>query len=265
MKYIVLAVAAFVLVAPAAEQQQEWPGREKTPVGRKTQELKGPSEFTFVRTIYSSPFRGRRRGGWGSWATDFPEADHHFIAGIRFWAGTNLHIDEKPVQLEILDDRLFDYPLIYFVEPGYMDLSQEEADRLREYVSRGGFLFLDDFWGDYEWDNVREQMRRVFPDRTIDDLPLSHAVFHSYFDIDEVVQVPGIGSWLGRGITYEKGGIVPHYMGIQDDKGRLVTFIARNCDLGDAWEWIDDPRYPMKYGSAAYRVGLNVVMYAMTH
>jgi hypothetical protein len=263
MKHLLVAVAAFVFVATAAEQ--EWPGREQTPVGRKTQDQRGPAEFTFVRTIYNSPLTGRRWRGWGSWRTDFPEADYHFIAGIRFWAGTNLHIDEKPVQLEILDDRLFDYPLIYFVEPGFMDLSQEEADRLREYVSRGGFLFLDDFWGEYEWDNVLEQMRRVFPDRRIDDLPLTHAVFHSYFDIDEVVQVPGIGAWLGRGVTYEKGGIVPHYMGIHDDKGRLVTFIARNCDLGDAWEWIDDARYPMKYGSAAYRVGLNVVMYAMTH
>jgi hypothetical protein len=90
-------------------------------------------------------------------------------------------------------------------------------------------------------------------------------VFHSYFDIDKVVQVPGIRAYLGRGVTYERGGIVPHYMGIQDAKGRLVTFIARNCDLGDAWEWIDDPRYPMEYGLAAYRVGLNVIMYAMTH
>jgi len=222
----------------------------------------GPNEFTFVRTIYHSPFRGRR---WGSWATDFPEADQHFIAGIRFWSDIKLDISEKYLQLEIMDEKLFRYPLLYFVEPGYMELSEEEAVRLREYTARGGFLFLDDFWGDYEWENVQAQMRKVFPDARIEDLPLTHGVFHSYFDIDEVVQVPGIGAWLYGGITYEKGGIVPHYMGIESKQGRLVVFIARNCDLGEAWEWIDDPRYPLKYGLAAYRVGINVIQYAMSH
>ena len=223
---------------------------------------KQAGEFTFVRTIYSSPF-GRR--GYGSWAVDYPEADYHFIIGIRDWAGTNLDIAPEPKQIAILDEQLFGYPLIYFVEPGYLELSDQEAQRLREYCLRGGFLFLDDFWGSYEWDNVREQMRRIFPEYEIRDLPLDHSLFHCYFDIKEVIQVPGIGSWLGRGVTHEKGGIVPHYMGIQNEKGRVLAFIARNCDLGDAWEWIDDPRYPLKYGLAAYRVGINVIIYAMSH
>jgi hypothetical protein len=226
------------------------------------QKEKAPGEFTFVRTIYNSPSRGYRGG---SWAVDYPEADNHFIIGVRDWAGTNLNISAEPEQVEILDDRLFNYPLIYFVEPGYLDLSDEEAVRLREYVMRGGFLFLDDFWGEYEWQNVREQMKRVLPEYEIKDLPRDHSIFHCYFDINEVVQVPGIGSWLGRGVTHEKGGIVPHYMGIENKGGKLVVFIARNCDLGDAWEWIDDPRYPLKYGLAAYKVGINVVIYAMTH
>jgi len=229
---------------------------------RDKQTSKQPGEFTFVRTIYHSPFDGRR---YDSWAVDYPEADYHFIIGIRDWAGTNLNISSEPKQIAILDEQLFNYPLIYFVEPGYLELSEPEAQRLREYALRGGFLFLDDFWGSYEWDNVREQMRQVFPEYEIKDLPHDHSIFHCYFDIKEVIQVPGIGSWLNRGVTHEKGGIVPHYMGIQNDKGRLVAFIARNCDLGDAWEWIDDPRYPLKYGLAAYRVGINVIIYAMTH
>jgi hypothetical protein len=222
-----------------------------------------PGEFTFVRTIYGSGFGGFGRGG--SWAVDFPEADYHFIMGVRDWSGTNLDVSGEPRQLEIMDEKLFDYPLIYFVEPGYMELTDEEALKLREYVQRGGFLFLDDFWGEYEWENVRDQMKKVFPEYQIQDLPKDHTLFHCYFDIDEVVQVPGIGSWLNRGITHEKGGIVPHYMGIQDKNGRVLVFIARNCDLGDAWEWIDDPRYPLKYGLAAYKVGINVIIYAMTH
>jgi Domain of unknown function (DUF4159) len=225
------------------------------------QPSKQPGEFTFVRTIYHSPFG--RRGS--SWAVDYPEADYHLIIGLRDWAGTNLNISAEPKQIPIMDEQLFNYPLIYFVEPGYLELSDEEAQRLREYALRGGFLFLDDFWGTYEWDNVVDQMRRIFPEYEIKDLPRDHSLFHCYFDINEVIQVPGIGSWLGRGVTHEKGGIVPHYMGIQNEKGRLFAFIARNCDLGDAWEWIDDPRYPLKYGLAAYRVGLNVIIYAMTH
>ena len=259
MKQRIVAIVALLLVVSATGQVRL--DKPSGPPGRQRKPSKGAAEFTFVRTIYNSPFRGWR----GSWATDFPEADYHFILGVRYWSGANLDISEKPLQMQIMDPKLFDYPLIYFVEPGYLELSDEEAHRLREYCLRGGFLFLDDFWGDYEWENVREQMRKVFPDWGIRDLPLDHSVFHSYFDIDEVVQVPGIWAWLGRGVTHEKGGIVPHYMGIEDPRGRLVAFIARNCDLGDAWEWIDDRRYPMKYGLAAYRVGINVITYAMTH
>jgi hypothetical protein len=232
-------------------------------VPRHPQEARaGPGEFTFVRTIYSSSYD---RWQNGSWAVDFPEADDHFIIGVRDWSGTNLNISARPEQVRILDDNLFNYPLIYFVEPGYLELSEEEAARLREYLMRGGFLFLDDFWGEYEWQNVQEQMGRVLPEYEIKDLPRDHTLFHCYFDIDQVVQVPGIGSWLRRGVTHEKGGITPHYMGIQDKSGRVLVFVARNCDLGDAWEWIDDPRYPLKYGLAAYKVGINVVIYAMTH
>ena len=148
-----------------------------------------------------------------------------------------------------------------------MELSDEEARRLREYVLRGGFLFLDDFWGDY---GVGEcpgaDAQKVFPEYEIKDLPRNHTLFHCYFDIDEVIQVPGIGSWLRRGVTHEKGGkITPHYMGIEDKNGKVIVFITRNCDLGDAWEWIDDPRYPLKYGLAAYKVGINVIIYAMSH
>ena len=250
-----LALLLFILPALGQSRLGAVPHYDRQPE-------KKAGEFTFVRTIYNSPARGYRNG---SWAVDYPEADYHFIVGVRDWAGTNLNVSAEPEQIPIMDDDLFNYPLIYFVEPGYLELSDEEAERLREYVLRGGTLFLDDFWGEYEWQNVREQMRKVLPEYEIKDLPRDHSIFHCYFDINEVVQVPGIGSWLGRGVTHEKGGIVPHYMGIENKGGKLVVFIARNCDLGDAWEWIDDPRYPLKYGLAAYKVGINVIIYAMTH
>ncbi|MBA3438306.1 MAG: DUF4159 domain-containing protein [Pyrinomonadaceae bacterium] len=219
-------------------------------------------EFTFVRTVYRSPNSGWR---YDSWATDFPDADDHFVGGIRDWTNTKLSLASRTRQLPIMNEQLFNYPLIYFVEPGFLELSEEEAARLREYIARGGFIFLDDFWGEYEWQNVQEQLKRVLPDLEIKDLPLDHPLFHCYLDIDEVLQVPGMGSWFYRGVTHEKGGVVPHYMGIEDKSGRLVVFIARNSDLGDAWEHIDDPRYPVKYGLAAYKLGINVIIYAMSH
>jgi len=243
-------------------RQRRRPTSSNEPAG------KSYGEYTFVRTIYDSPQRGYGRRGYGygggTWTTDYPEADNNFIVGLREWAGTNLKIAPRPEALEILDDRIFDYPILYVVEPGFMELSPEQAARLREYLMRGGFIFLDDFWGEYEWDNVQEQFHKIVPEYEIRDLPLSHPIFHSYLDVEEVVQVPNIYN-AQRGVTSEKGGIVPHYMGVENKNGRLVAFIARNCDLGDAWEWINDPSYPVKYGLPAYKVGINVVIYAMSH
>jgi hypothetical protein len=226
----------------------------------------GPSfgEYTFVRTIYDSPRARRGYYGGGTWTTDYPEADNNFIVGLREWACTNLKIAPRPEQLEVTDDRIFDYPILYAVEPGFMDLSTEQAARLREYIARGGFIFWDDFWGEREWDNVQEQIHKIDPEFEIHDLPLSHPIFHSYLDVEEVVQVPNVYN-AQRGVTSEKGGIVPHYMGVLNKKGRVVGFISRNCDMGDAWEWINDPSYPVKYGLPAYKVGINVVIYAMSH
>jgi hypothetical protein len=228
-------------------------------------EATGPSfgEFTFARTIYDSPYGSYRRRGM--WAVDYPEADNNFIVGLREWAGTNLKIASRPEAVPIMDDKLFDYPLIYFVEPGFLELSSEQAARLREYILRGGFIFFDDFWGEYEWQNVQEEFHKILPEYEIKNLPMSHPVLHSYLDIEEVVQVPNIGNAQRGGDTSEKGGVVPYYMGIEDKNGRLVAFMARNSDLGDAWEWINDPSYPAKYGLPAYKVGVNVIIYAMSH
>ena len=242
--------------------------QRRRPTSTNSQSGASFGEFTFVRTIYDSPSRGYGRRGYGygggTWTTDYPEADNNFIVGLREWAGTNLKIAPRPEALEILDDRIFDYPILYVVEPGFMELSAEQAARLREYIMRGGFIFLDDFWGEYEWENVQEQFRKIVPEYEIKDLPLSHPIFHSYLDVEEVVQVPNVYN-AQRGITSEKGGVVPYYMGIENKDGRMVAFFARNCDLGDAWEWINDPAYPVKYGLPAYKVGINVVIYAMSH
>lgn len=221
-------------------------------------------EFTFVRLVYDSPHSPYQYSFGGAWKIDFPDADQHFVKGIREWAGTNLRVSSTPIQLRATDERLFQYPLVYIVEPGHMELSDEEAASLREYLLRGGFLFLDDFHGEREWQRAQEQLRMILPEYKIIDLPLSHSIFHSYFDLDQVVQVPGWAALI-HGVTYERDGVVPHYMGVEDENGRLMIFMTRNCDLGDAWEWINDRRYPAQYGVMAYKIGMNVVIYAMSH
>jgi hypothetical protein len=221
-------------------------------------------EFTFVRLVYDSPYSPYNYGFGGAWRVDFPEADVNFVNGLREWAGTNLRVSSTPIQLRATDERLFQYPLVYIVEPGHMELTDEEAASLREYLMRGGFLFLDDFHGEREWQHAQEQLRMILPDYAIKDLPLSHSIFHSYFDVESVVQVPGWAALI-HGVTYEKGGVTPHYSGIENENGRLMVFMTRNCDLGDAWEWVNDSHYPAQHGVMAYKIGINVVIYAMSH
>jgi uncharacterized protein DUF4159 len=215
-------------------------------------------EFTFARLVYS--------GGWGwryeSWATDAPKADVTFLAGIKRL--TNLDVRDSHFFLPLSSKELFRYPFLYAVEVGYLQLSPEEAGLLREYLLRGGFLVVDDFHGTYEWDNFEEQIRQVLPGCRIEELPLSHPVFHCFFDVEQLIQIPGV-QFLYSGRTYEKDGYDPHFRGIFGPGGRLMVMINFNSDLGDAWEWADVPYYPEKYSSAAYRLGINYIIYSMTH
>lgn len=225
-------------------------------------------EFTFARLRYATADRWdlfSGYGGYASWATDYPKADHQFIHGLRGWVRSALDISDQPVAVSLQEAQLLNYPFIYIVEPGYLDLSREEAAGLREYLLRGGFVILDDFWGSREWENVRLQLYNVFPEYQLRQLSLDHPIFHCYFDIEEILQTPNFQNIVYRGRTAEKGGTTPSYWGLFDERERLMVFIGRNLDNGDAWEWIDDPRYPLRYGLGAYKIGTNVIFYAMTH
>jgi hypothetical protein len=247
-----------LLLMSSSAQTQRLAQRPEFRYRRDSSDPHRKLEYTFARLEYSSY-------GWrGKWMTDYPKADEQFIMGLRNWCRSNLAISDDPISFPPTGKELFKYPFVYIVEPGYMDLSTEDAANLREYLTRGGFLMLDDFWGEYEWQNVQEQMRKIFPGYQIQELPLNHPIFHCYFDIDEVVQVPNV-NYIYTGVTSEKGGYVPHYEGITDETGRVMVFIARNADNGDAWEWIDEPQYPLKFGLAAYRLGMNLIVYSMTH
>ena len=221
----------------------------------------GPPEFVFARMIYSS---GRFGRGGGSWRTDYPEADYKFMYGIKRLSGIRVKEEENPVA--IMDPKLFTYPFLYAVEVGQMSLSNSDAERVREYLLRGGFLYADDFWGVREWRVFEAQMQKVFPDRAIEPIPLTHEVFHTFFDIDTVMQIPNVGNACRGGRTWEDPSDTrPGIFGIKDDEGRVMVLITYNSDLGDAWEWMDEPCYPEIYSGQAYRMGLNFIIYAMTH
>ena len=224
-------------------------------------------EFTFVRIKYSSGgtnYRLRNPFGprWPSWAVDYPTAEQNFMEGLKSW--TALNVADAPVSLSMLNSEVFRYPFAYMVEVGFMTMMRTEADSLREWLLRGGFLMVDDFHGPFEWNNFVGQMKMVFPARSIEDIPIEHPIFHCFYDFDAFVQIPGLGSWL-RGVTYEKGGIHQRCMGIFDDQNRLMVLVVRNVDLGDAWEHAKDPRYPPKYSAEAFKLGINFVIYALTH
>jgi len=202
--------------------------------------------------------------------TDTWDADYQYMGGIQRLTNTRVYL--KPHPLSIMDPALFKYPYIYAVEVGQMELTPQEADRLREYLLRGGFWHCDDFWGLRQWNQFARQIKKIFPDREIVDLPLTHEIFHTFYDIDQILQPPNDG--LGRQYTYSGGrtqtweqpdDTEPRVRRISDDRGRLMVLITYNSDLGDAWEWMDDPDYPAKFTGYAYRLGMNSIIYAMTH
>jgi hypothetical protein len=270
-KFVLLALLSLVVLSqdmpfPRGGRGGRFPRQDEPLNGREEFRRRDPNrpavkfgEFTFTRLRYNGGY-GRR----GGWATDYPEADEHMIIGMRNWVQSTLHISDDHTTVAPTEENLFKYPFIYIVEPGRMQLTDEHAAQLREYLLRGGFLMLDDFWGTWEYANVQEQMSKVFPEYPIKELPLTHPLFHCYFDINEVIQVPQVG-FIYSGVTYEQDGYTPHYEAVTDDNGRVMVFIARNADNGDAWEWIDNPQYPLKYGLAAYRLGTNCIVYSMTH
>ncbi len=218
-------------------------------------------EYVFSRLAHYSPGFSLSEDGQ-AWATDYPKADRQFLQGLLRYTAIQGRREEQV--LRPMDSELYGFPFLYAVEVGYMQLTDEEATRLREYLLRGGFLLVDDFHGTQEWDRFQRQIRKVFPDREIVDVDASDPVFHCFFDIHELFQVPGL-QYLYSGRKYEKDGYEARYAGIYDDNGRIMVMINFNVDLGDAWEWADLPEYPEQYTSMAYRLGVNYIVYAMTH
>jgi hypothetical protein len=248
---------------------REYPGYEYSDFALPP-DYKQPGEFAFARLMYPSAptarfVRGDPRNwasGNTSWTQDYPRADRHFLTALRRLTRVDARSVEQPVNLDDQDD-VFNWPMLYAVRPGEWDLTNAQTAKFKEYIERGGFFWCDDFWGTFEWDVFMQSMGRAIPGRTPVDIAEDDAIFHTIYDLNDRFRVPG--SWGLYGSGYQNDGSVPYWRAIYDDKKRVVAAITPNSDLGDAWEFADDPRYPEKYSHLAISIGVNYVVYAMTH
>jgi hypothetical protein len=264
--------AVVLLGALYAFQQpfREYPGVEYSdfPLPPDYQEK---TEWTFARLMYPQingrGFGFRSGGDWrhglSMWTQDYPRADRHFLRAVRRLTRIHTRSVEQPVNLEDGDD-VFNWPWLYAVQVGWWNLTDAQAKQLRDYLLRGGFFMCDDFWGDSQWEVFEASMKRVFPDRAIVDIADGDAIFHSVYDLDDRYQVPG-ARYLNTGVTYKCEGCPARWRGIYDDRGRVMVAMSFDSDIGDSWEWADDPRYDEKFSALGIRIGVNYVIYAMTH
>ena len=276
--HIVAAGLFLVTLGTAFAWQKPWrvyPGQDNIELPPDYAEK---TEWQFARLMYP-PFQGivdGRGGGFGrfggrsdwtggrsSWTTDYDAADRHVSRALRRLTRIHVRSVEQPVNLDDGDD-VFNYPWLYAVEVGHWQLTDSQVLQMREFFARGGFFMCDDFHGTQEWAVFVASMQKVFPNRPIVDLSNDDAIFHVIYDLSDRYQVPG-AQYLRSGRTYEKDGYEPHWRGIYDDKGRLMVAICNDMDLGDAWEFADNPQYDEKFSALAFRIVANYVTYSMSH
>ena len=229
--------------------------------------------FTFVRLRYQNGGRTGRPGRYNvhRWATDYPDADLNL--SFRLQQMTSLKVDPDARVLRMTDSELFRYPFVYVVEPGDWFLEDAEVEAMRRYLLNGGFMMADDFWGEDEWAGFEAQMRRIFPDREWKEVPRSHALFHSVFDLPESLNLQCPNVRLGtlsqfNGVTWERPDAQEmHVRAWYDDKGRMCSIAMHNTDNGDGWEREGEYEDYFKTFSEkiAYPLGVNIVFYLMTH
>ena len=267
------AASAFLLIAIAGLAQRgrfQERGEADAPMPVRA------AEFHFLRLEYTDLPQYHRRFGYSSrdgqgsgwWMMDWPAAENHFTVGLQRLTRVDTG---DPRHLRLTDDRIFDYPWIYATQAGWWGLTAVETARLREYLLRGGFLVVDDFWGPEQWDVFRQTMARVFPDRPITDIGETDSVMHVLYDIEQkdLTFIPG-SRHLRRGPggtvqIVQPEGTKPAWRAMYDDKNRMVVAVNFNTDVADAWEFADVPYYPAEMTTLAYRYGINYVVYSMTH
>ena len=223
--------------------------------------------FTIARVRYYTS------SGWrddDSWETDWPDSDLNFL--YRLQQLTAFEVDPQGAVVELDDDEVFDYPFLYMVEPTRLYLGPDEVKNLRRYLLNGGFLLVDDLWGDEQWGVVYREFKKVFPDREPVELPIDHEIFSCVYELKEKPQVPSIRAALAgkaQGITWQGGddAKIPHFRAFFDDNDRMVLLICHNTDIGDGWEREGEDEWYFREFSEkkSYPMGINIVTYALTH
>jgi hypothetical protein len=270
---IAVAFALALLIASVAAAQFRQRGRggfgQRALHYATTEDFDG--SFQFCRVV----FRQASDGDGGNWSVDFPRADENLSIRLSELTKTPVSIDSdglpKHLLLNLSSPELFHCPFIMMTEVGSIYLDDAEAKGLREYLLKGGFLWADDFWGNRAWEVFQREMRKVLPPQTYPtvDLPIDHQIFHSLMALNKIPQIPSINFWLGSGGgTSERGleSATPHARAILDDHQRVMVFITHNTDLGDSFEREGESReYFLQFSVPGYALGVNVLLYALSH
>ena len=263
--------AAAVLLAASAVSAQFGRGGSAAVNARIARPENHDGRFHYCRAAY----RVNPAGDGGNWLTDYPLADIDLSIRLAELTKTpvsfNAQGEPEHLIVRLTDDTLFQCPFIMMQEVGSLFFSEQDAERLRTYLLKGGFLWVDDFWGSYAWDSWATQIRKVFPpsEYPIFDLPPDHPIYHSMFRLPGMPQIPSINFWYGSGGgTSERGSdsAEVHARGIADDKGRVMVLMTHNTDVSDSWEREgEDPMYFYRFSVVGYQVAINVLLYVMTH
>lgn len=213
--------------------------------------------FRFVRIRFDSGEMGLRSRGGAPWSHDHPKAELNFYEALE--RTTQIYVEGPPLVLTLSDDRIFQYPVLYLCEPGYWEMNDDEVENLREYLKRGGFILFDDFRGRREWDQLYGQLKRLFPNREPAEIPSDHLIWDVYYDVDPVAAPSLVSGGAFGGLA----GYDDQYFALYDDDGRMMALLCYNQDVGDGWEW---PERNLAQGSTiAFQMGVNFVLYALTH
>ena len=226
--------------------------------------------FTHCKIMYRSV---RSEANGMGWATDYPYAGINLMVRVSELTKIPISVDAggNPNYwvVRLTDDALFKCPFAMATDVGTLEFSPAEVTRLREYLLKGGFLWVDDFWGTHAWEQWSSEIHRVLPDFPIVDVPPDHPVWHTLYDVTEVPQVTSINFWRrSGGITSERGADSPHanFRMIADEKNRIMVLMTHNTDIGDSWEREgEDYDFFIRFSPRGYALGVNAVLYALTH
>lgn len=266
-----LALVLLAAVAASAQWGGGWGRMRRVPPRLPTSDAAFDGGFTFCRLMYQSQWR--EAGGQG-WSTDYPDADINF--SIRFAELTKTRVSKQPTGVpnhwvvRATDPWLYNCPFVLGSDVGTMTLRDDEVAALRDYLLKGGFFWVDDFWGSRAWDVFENEMARVLPpgQYPFRDIGPEHPIYRTMFPLSEIPQVPSIQFWRGSGASSERGSdsAVVHLRGIFNAKGELMVLATHNTDISDAWEREgEDPEYFYTYSPNGYATAMNIMLYAMSH